>query len=121
MDTRDASRMSPCSDHGERSYRGSGRRVGRRASIAGAEAVELSHAACRMAVPLPVDVRDEASLARSWSPRLGGLDILVDDAARPQACRSPAEPSAEDLGGTFLTAQRRSGSAVFAITMQAPS
>ncbi len=107
-----ASKMQPPPDHGEKSYKGSGRLLGRKAmgraaAIAYAregadvainyypteesdakEVVALIRAAGRKAVAIPGDLR-EASFCRQLVSRaiegLGGLDIIVSNAGRQQA------------------------------------
>jgi NAD(P)-dependent dehydrogenase (short-subunit alcohol dehydrogenase family) len=133
-----ASKMVPPPDHGEKSYRGSGRLIGRKALITGGdsgigraaaiafaregadvafgylpveesdarEVVELIHAAGRKAIPLPGDIREEsfcAKLVADAVAGLGGLDILVNNAARQQARPSLDAISTEDFDWTFKT------------------
>ncbi|HEY6578599.1 MAG TPA: SDR family NAD(P)-dependent oxidoreductase, partial [Rhizomicrobium sp.] len=109
--------MTPRPDHGERSYKGSGRLAGRKALITGGdsgmgrgaaiafaregadvainylpaeepdarEVIALIRAAGRKAVALPGDIRDESfcnKLVAEAVRQLGGLDILVNNAAR---------------------------------------
>ena len=118
-----ASKMQPPPDHGEHSYRGSGRLSGRKALITGGdsgigraaaiafaregadvainylpqeesdarEVVTLIAQAGRKAVPIPGDIREEAfcqQLVSQAVQALGGLDILVDIAARQVAKNS---------------------------------
>ncbi|RVT95793.1 SDR family oxidoreductase [Rhodovarius crocodyli] len=133
-----ASRMQPPPDHGETSYRGSGRLTGRRALITGGdsgmgraaaiayaregadvainyfpneeedaqEVVGLIREAGRTAVALPGDLRDEAfcqRLAADAAAGLGGLDILVSNAARQQTRASILDVSSEDFDATMKT------------------
>jgi NAD(P)-dependent dehydrogenase (short-subunit alcohol dehydrogenase family) len=133
-----ASKMVPPPDHGEKSYRGSGRLSGRKALITGGdsgigraaainfaregadvafgylpveesdarEVVELIRAAGRKAIPLPGDIREESfckQLVADAVAGLGGLDILVNNAARQQARPSLEEISNEDFDATFKT------------------
>src|SRR5215216_5286617 len=118
-----ASKMHPRPDHGEKSYKGSGRLKGRRALITGGdsgmgraaaiayaregadvainyypteepdalEVVALIKAAGRKAVAIPGDLRDEdfcKKLVEKAVKELGGLDILVNNAARQQTRKS---------------------------------
>ena len=112
--------MDPRPDHGEKSYKGSGRLAGRKALITGGdsgmgraaaiayaregadvainyfpnkqpdadEVIALIKEAGRLAFALPGDLRDEKCSARNLSlmreNKLGGLDILVCNAARQQ-------------------------------------
>jgi len=133
-----ASKMSPRPDHGEKSYRGSGRLserkalitggdsgIGRAAAIAFAregadvaisylpqeesdaqEVLALIRAAGRKAVALPGDIRDEAfcnQLVSEAVTRLGGLDILVSNAARQVAQHSILDISTEQFDTTLKT------------------
>src|SRR3954451_20140812 len=114
-----AGKMDPKPDHGETSYKGSGRLTGRKALITGGdsgmgraaaiayaregadvainylpeeepdaqEVVALIKAAGRKAVTIPGDIREEAFCQKLVSEavrQLGGLDILVSNAARQQ-------------------------------------
>jgi NAD(P)-dependent dehydrogenase (short-subunit alcohol dehydrogenase family) len=133
-----ASRMNPRPDHGESSYRGSGRLTGRRALITGGdsgmgraaaiafaregadvainylpveeldaqEVVRLIRAAGRTAVAIPGDIREEAfcrQLVDRAARELGGLDILVNNAARQQARAKFTDISTEDFDATLKT------------------
>ncbi len=130
--------MKPRPDHGEKSYRGSGRLAGRKALITGgdsgigraaaiayaregadvafgylpveepdaAEVVELIRAAGRKAIPLPGDIRDEAfcrQLVSDAVAGLGGLDILVSNAAKQVYQRSIEDISTEQFDATMKT------------------
>src|SRR3954451_9095257 len=118
-----ASKMEPRPDHGETSYKGSGRLAGRKALISGGdsgigravaiafaregadvainylpaeeedarEVVELIRQAGRKAVTIPGDLREEAfcqRLVEEAVRQLGGLDLLVSNAARQQSRES---------------------------------
>jgi NAD(P)-dependent dehydrogenase (short-subunit alcohol dehydrogenase family) len=130
--------MDPKPDHGEASYKGSGRLLGRRALITGGdsgigraaaiafaregadvainyypseepdarEVIELIGKAGRKGVALPGDLRQEAfckQLVREALQRLGGLDIVVCNAARQQARESILDLSSEDFDATIKT------------------
>jgi hypothetical protein len=130
--------MNPRPDHGEASYRGSGRLQGRKALITGgdsgigraaaiayaregadvainylqqeepdaAEVIELIRAEGRAAVAIPGDIQDEAFCQRLVADAvrdLGGLDILVNNAARQQARPSFDAISSEDFDATMKT------------------
>lgn len=133
-----ASRMNPRPDHGETSYKGSGRLAGRKALLTGAdsgigraaaiafaregadvafnylpeeeedarEVVDLIRKTGRKAVPLPSDIRDKAfcrKLVDDAARELGGLDILVNNAAYQKAAKSIEEISDEEFDRTFQT------------------
>ncbi|GGC52636.1 NAD(P)-dependent oxidoreductase [Siccirubricoccus deserti] len=70
------------------------------------EVVQLIRAAGRKAVPLPGDIRDEAFCQRLVADtvrELGGLDILVNNAARQTAQTSIADITTEQFDATFKT------------------
>jgi NAD(P)-dependent dehydrogenase (short-subunit alcohol dehydrogenase family) len=133
-----ASKMTPRPDHGETSYRGSGRLRGRKALITGGdsgmgraaaiayaregadvainylpaeeadarEVIELIRAAGRKGVALPGDLRSEAfckTLVDDAVKQLGGIDILVNNAARQQAHASITDISSEQFDWTMKT------------------
>lgn len=133
-----ASRMEPRPDHGEHSYRGSGRLAGRRALITGGdsgmgraaaiayaregadvainylpaeepdarEVLALIQEAGRKGVAIPGDLRDAAfcrQMVQRAVDQLGGLDILVCNAARQQTRLSILDVSDEDFDATMKT------------------
>lgn len=133
-----AMKMEPRPDHGETSYKGSGRLVGRRALITGGdsgigraaaiafaregadvafgylpveepdakEVADLIRGAGRKAVPLPGDIRDESfcrKLVDDAASAMGGLDILVNNAAKQVFKESILEVSTEQMDATFKT------------------
>ncbi|AEG93848.1 SDR family oxidoreductase [Ramlibacter tataouinensis] len=133
-----ARNMNPRPDHGENSYRGSGRLAGRRALVTGGdsgigraaaiayaregadvainylpaeeedarEVVQLIRAAGRRAVALPGDIRNEAfcrQLVEDAAKGLGGLDILVNNAARQAAQPSILDISTQQFDDTLRT------------------
>jgi NAD(P)-dependent dehydrogenase (short-subunit alcohol dehydrogenase family) len=130
--------MNPKPDHGEKSYKGSGRLKGRKALITGGdsgmgraaaiafaregadvainyhpseeadaqEVIALIKAEGRKAVAIPGDLRDEAfckKLVNDAVQALGGLDILVSNAARQQTKPSILDISTEDFDATMKT------------------
>ncbi|MFC3606872.1 SDR family oxidoreductase [Stutzerimonas tarimensis] len=130
-----ASKMNPRPDHGETSYKGAGRLIGRKALITGGdsgigraaaiayaregadvainylpaeesdaqEVVELILREGRKAVAIPGDIRDEAfcgELVETAVRELGGLDILVNNAAYQRWARSIADISTEQFDDT---------------------
>ncbi|PMS31661.1 NAD(P)-dependent dehydrogenase (short-subunit alcohol dehydrogenase family) [Trinickia symbiotica] len=133
-----AGRMTPRPDHGENSYRGSGKLTGRHALITGGdsgigraaaiayaregadvaivylpeeepdarEVVQLIQAAGRKAVALPGDLRNESfcrKLVGDAQHQLGGLDILVNNAARQQSHDSILDITTEQFDWTLRT------------------
>jgi len=133
-----ASKMDPRPDHGEESYKGSGRLAGRKALITGGdsgmgraaaiayaregadvainylpqeeedarEVIALIEAEGRKAVALPGDLREKEfcrQLIDDAVRELGGLDILVSNAARQQAKKTLADISDEEFDWTLKT------------------
>ena len=133
-----ACRMEPPPDHGEKSYKGSGRLKERKALITGGDSgmgraaaiafareganvainylpaeeedarqvIALIEAAGRKAVAIPGDLRDEGfcrELVRATVSQLGGLDILVSNAARQQSQESIADISSQAFDDTMKT------------------
>lgn len=133
-----ASRMDPKPDHGEKSYKGSGRLKGRKALITGGdsgmgraaaiayaregadvainyypneeedaqEVIKLIKAEGRKAIAIPGDLRDEAFCKRLVDEAvkgLGGLDILVNNAARQQTQESIMDITSEAFDATMKT------------------
>ena len=131
-------KMDPEPDHGETSYRGSGKLEGRKALITGGdsgigraaaiafaregadvaiaylpqeepdarEVIRLIEADGRKAVALPGDITDEAwcrELVEQAVNGLGGLDILVINAARQQTRESVDEVTSSDFDQTMKT------------------
>ncbi|UUL81318.1 SDR family oxidoreductase [Sphingomonas qomolangmaensis] len=133
-----ASKMTPRPDHGETSYKGSGKLTGKRALITGGdsgigraaaiayaregadvainylpaeepdarEVIALIRAEGRRAVAIPGDLRDEGfcrKLVEQAARELGGLDILVNNAARQQTKPAIADISSADFDATMKT------------------
>ena len=133
-----ASQMQPRPDHGEQSYRGSGRLLGRKALITGGdsgmgraaaiayaregadvainyfpseepdarEVIDLIRAEGRKAIAIPGDLREEVFCVRLVDEAvhaLGGLDIVVSNAARQQTHASILDISTEQFDWTMRT------------------
>ena len=133
-----ASKMTPRPDHGETSYKGSGRLAGRKALVTGGdsgigraaviafaregadvafnylpqeeedarEVVKLIEDAGRKAMPLPGDLKSEAfcqKLVADTVQGLGGLDILVSNAARQHSVNNLVDLSSEQFDEVFKT------------------
>lgn len=133
-----ASKMNPPPDHGETSYKGSGRLKGRKALLTGGDSgigraaaiayaregadvainylpaeeadardvVALIRAAGRKAVAIPGDIKDEAfckKLVADAARQLGGLDILVNNAARQFSRDSLLDLTSAEFDETFKT------------------
>lgn len=133
-----AGKMEPRPDHGEASYKGSGRLAGRKALITGGdsgmgraaaiayaregadvainylpaeepdaqEVIALIKKEGRTGLAIPGDLKDEAfckKLVEQAVQGLGGLDIIVNNAARQQARTSILDVSSEDFDATMKT------------------
>lgn len=133
-----ASKMNPKPDHGEKSYKGSGRLKDRKALITGGdsgmgraaaiayaregadviinyfpteepdaqEVIALIKAEGRKAIAIPGDLREEAfckKMIEDAVKNLGGLDILVCNAARQQTHASILDITSEDFDWTMKT------------------
>jgi NAD(P)-dependent dehydrogenase (short-subunit alcohol dehydrogenase family) len=133
-----ALKMEPRPDHGETSYKGSGKLAGRKALITGGdsgigraaaiayaregadvafgylpveepdaqEVIQLIRAEGRKAIPLPGDIRDESfcqKLVADAVNGLGGLDILVSNAAKQVYQQSILDITTEQFDATFRT------------------
>lgn len=132
------SKMDPRPDHGESSYRGSGKLLGRKALVTGGdsgigraaviaflregadvainylpqeetdaqEVVQLARSEGRNLVTIPGDLRNEqfcTKLVDEAAAALGGLDILVNNAARQVAQQSITDITTAQFDETFKT------------------
>lgn len=133
-----SSQMDPQPDHGEKSYKGSGRLKGRKALITGGDsgigrAAAIAYAregadvainylpaeeqdakeviafikeAGQKAVAIPGDLRNEEfciQLINDAARQLGGLDILVNNAARQQTKPSILDITTQEFDATMKT------------------
>jgi NAD(P)-dependent dehydrogenase (short-subunit alcohol dehydrogenase family) len=133
-----AREMNPPPDHGETSYKGSGRLAGRKALITGGDSgmgraaaiayaregadvainyfpteepdaqdvIGLIKKEGRIGLAIPGDLKDEAFCKRLVEQALrdlGGLDIVVCNAARQQTRKSILDVSSEDFDATMKT------------------
>ena len=133
-----SSKMDPVPDHGEKTYKGSGRLTGRKALITGGdsgigraaaiafaregadvainylpaeepdakEVVQLIEQAGRKALAIPGDLKDQKfceQMVERAVKELGGLDILVNNAARQIARESILDIKPEEFDETFKT------------------
>ncbi len=133
-----AGKMDPKPDHGEKSYKGSGRLAGRKALITGGdsgmgraaaiayaregadvainylpaeepdaqEVIALIKKEGRKGIAIPGDLREESfckKLVQDAVSGLGGLDILVCNAARQQTRPGIMDISSEDFDATMKT------------------
>ena len=133
-----AGKMEPKPDHGEQSYKGSGRLAGRKALITGGdsgmgraaaiayaregadvainylpaeeadaqEVIALIKAEGRKGIAIPGDLREESfckKLVATAVEQLGGLDILVNNAARQHTMASIEDITTELFDWTMKT------------------
>jgi len=133
-----AGKMEPRPDHGETSYKGSGRLGGRKALITGGDSgmgraaaiayaregadvainylpqeepdaqdvIRLIKKEGRISLAMPGDLTDEAfckRLVEQAARDLGGLDIVVCNAARQQTRKSILDVSSEDFDAAMKT------------------
>ena len=133
-----ACKMEPPPDHGEKSYKGSGKLAGRKALITGGDSgmgraaaiafaregadvainyfpseqedadqvIALIREAGRNGVAIPGDLREQSfcrKLVEDAVAKLGGLDILVNNAARQQSYDSIADIPPEEFDATMKT------------------
>jgi NAD(P)-dependent dehydrogenase (short-subunit alcohol dehydrogenase family) len=133
-----AGKMEPRPDHGETSYKGSGRLAGRKALITGGdsgmgraaaiayaregadvainylpaeeadaqEVIALIKKEGRTGLAIPGDLKEEGfcrKLVEQAVQGLGGLDIIVNNAARQQTRASILDVSSEDFDATMKT------------------
>ena len=99
------SEMDPHPDHGERSYRGSGRLAGKAAVITGGDsgigrAVAIAYAREGADVLISyLDEHEDASDTRDWVEEAGRRCLLVPgDVAEPAHCRAIVTEALEKLG-----------------------
>lgn len=98
--------MKPRPDHGENSYRGSGRLEGKKAIVTGADsgigkavAIAFAREGADVAVSY-LDEHDDAEDTARWVKDAGRQALLVPgDLSKPQACRDLVERTVKELGG----------------------
>jgi NAD(P)-dependent dehydrogenase (short-subunit alcohol dehydrogenase family) len=98
--------MEPQPDHGENSYRGSGRLDGKKAVITGADsgigkAVAIAFAREGADVVIAyLDEHDDAEDTARWVKDAGRQAVLAPgDLSKPQACRELISRAVNELGG----------------------
>jgi NAD(P)-dependent dehydrogenase (short-subunit alcohol dehydrogenase family) len=101
------SAMDPKPDHGERSYRGSGRMEGKRAIITGGDsgigkAVAIAYAreGADVLVTYLAEEEEDAQDTRRWVEEAGRKAVLVaGDLSEPAHCRQVVARAVHELGG----------------------
>ena len=100
------SKMKPKADHGEESYKGSGRLEGKRALITGGDsgigravAIAFAREGADLAISY-LDEEDDAQDTRGWIEKAGRKCVLMPgDIASAKHCEKLVETAAKDLGG----------------------
>jgi NAD(P)-dependent dehydrogenase (short-subunit alcohol dehydrogenase family) len=98
--------MTPAADHGERSYRGAGKLVGRRALITGGDsgigravAIAFAREGADVAITY-FDEHDDAETTAHWVRESGRTALTrAGDLADADACRDIVDWAADGLGG----------------------
>jgi NAD(P)-dependent dehydrogenase (short-subunit alcohol dehydrogenase family) len=98
--------MDPAPDHGEQSYKGSGRLAGKKALITGGDsgigrAVAIAFAREGADVVISyLDEHDDAKETAKWVEQAGRKAILAPgDISNPEHCRSLVQRTVDELGG----------------------
>lgn len=112
--------MDPVPDHGEESYRGSGRLAGKRAVITGADsgigrAVAIAYAREGADILISyLDEDDDAKETQRWVEDAGRKAILVPgDIQNPSHCRAIIDKAAQELGGVDILVNNAAHQASF--------
>ncbi|MFS0728830.1 SDR family oxidoreductase [Curtobacterium sp. 1P10AnD] len=99
--------LSPTADHGERSYRGSGKLTGKRAVITGGDsgigkavAIAFAREGADVLISYLPDEEDDAQDTKRWIEEAGRTAVLLPgDVSDPAYCRSVVATAVEQLGG----------------------
>ncbi|MDL2406248.1 SDR family oxidoreductase [Rhizobium calliandrae] len=112
--------MQPVPDHGEKSYRGSGRLIGKKAIITGGDsgigrAVAIAFAREGADVLIAyLDEDDDAEETRRWVEDAGRKAVLVPgDIQDPQHCRTIVDEAVSQLGGIDILVNNAAHQASF--------
>lgn len=112
--------MDPVPDHGEESYRGSGRLAGKRAVITGADsgigrAVAIAYAREGADILISyLDEHDDAKETQRWVEEAGRKAILVPgDIQDPAHCRAIIEKAVQEIGGIDILVNNAAHQASF--------
>jgi hypothetical protein len=100
--------MQPKPDHGEYSYRGSGKLTGKKAIITGADsgigravAIAFAREGADILVAY-LDEHDDANETKQWVEEAGRKAIVMPgDIVSPEHCRSIVAKAVEDLGASM--------------------
>jgi NAD(P)-dependent dehydrogenase (short-subunit alcohol dehydrogenase family) len=99
--------LSPTADHGEQSYRGSGKLTGKRAVITGGDsgigkavAISFAREGADVLISYLPDEEDDAQDTKRWVEEAGRTAVLLPgDVSDPAYCRSVVATAVEQLGG----------------------
>ncbi|WP_439689680.1 SDR family oxidoreductase [Curtobacterium sp. SP.BCp] len=99
--------LSPTADHGEQSYRGSGKLTGKRAVITGGDsgigkavAIAFAREGADVLISHLPDEEDDAQDTKRWVEEAGRTAVLLPgDVSDPAYCRSVVATAVEQLGG----------------------
>ncbi len=99
--------LSPTADHGEQSYRGSGKLTGKRAVITGGDsgigkavAIAFAREGADVLISYLPDEEDDAQDTKRWVEEAGRTAVLLPgDVSDPAYCRSVVATAVEQLGG----------------------
>ena len=112
--------MQPVPDHGEHSYRGSGRLAGRRALITGADsgigravAIAFAREGADVGIGYLCEHEDARETER-WIDQAGRRCVLMaGDVQNPDQCRSMVERTVSELGGLDILVNNAAHQATF--------
>ena len=109
-------KMQPVPDHGENTYKGSGRLTGKKALITGADsgigrAVAIAYAREGADILISYLCEDEdAAETKRWVEKAGRKALLVrGDIQRADHCRNLVDKAIEELGGIDILVNHRFG------------
>ncbi|PCN48859.1 NAD(P)-dependent oxidoreductase [Curtobacterium sp. 'Ferrero'] len=99
--------LTPAADHGEESYRGSGKLTGKRAVITGGDsgigkavAIAFAREGADVLISYLPDEEDDAQDTKRWVEEAGRTAVLLPgDVSDPAYCRSVVATAVERLGG----------------------
>lgn len=112
--------MEPVPDHGEKSYRGSGRLTGKKAVITGADsgigrAVAIAYAREGASIIIAyLNEHDDAKETQRWVEKAGTKAVLVaGDIQSPEHCRKIIQKAIDELGGIDILVNNAAHQATF--------
>jgi len=99
--------LTPTADHGEESYRGSGKLTGKRAVITGGDsgigkavAIAFAREGADVLISYLPEEEDDAQDTKHWIEEAGRKAVLLPgDVSDPATCRSIIQTAVDELGG----------------------